>query len=220
MIDLLDQHFARRGSGVEFEMEADWVHCHLGDRRGLMVEVGCGIGALLHRMGVPGAIGLDHNAAGLALTRKQLGLVPLICAAAERLPFGATSLDVITAQHVLEHIESYENACQEWFGALKRGGLLLVLTPNGEFRDPTIFDDPTHVVLFDQRHLRGVLEGVGFEIVDLRTLGLPWFRRYHGIPAGWRFRRLVTEHAGALSRPGPWRWKGQTLCCAARRPRS
>ncbi len=218
MSELVERHFTGRGTGVEFEMEADWVGRRLHGRDGSVVELGCGIGALLGKLASRRVIGVDHNAEGLACTRTRFASTPLVCASADRLPFTEKSLDVITAQHLIEHLSPCEAACGEWFSALKPGGLLLVLTPNQRFCDLSVFEDDTHVQLFDRRSLEGVLARVGFMIVDVRSLGLPWFRRYHGIPSGWRIRRFVTRHAEGLSRIGPWRWKGQTLCCVARRP--
>lgn len=58
---------------------------------------------------------------------------------------------------------------------------------------------------------------VGFCVMDLRTLGLPWLRHYRSIPSGWRLRRLVTRYAQVLSVCPLSRWRGQTLCCAARK---
>ncbi len=220
MNDLVQRHFTGRGFGVEFEMEANWVRRHLRGRRGAFVEVGCGIGALLGSLDTRGAIGVDHNAEGLACTSERLAGVPLICASADRLPFSRESLDAIAAQHLIEHLSACETACEEWFRALKPGGVLLLLTPNRLFCDLSVFDDDTHVELFDHKTLGDILARAGFEIMDMRSLGLPWFRKYHGIPSGWRLRRAVTRHAETLSRLGGWRWKGQTLACIARRPTS
>ena len=169
-------------------------------------------------IGASRVIGIDHYAEGLVHTRERLAPAPLICADAGRLPFADGLLDAVTAQHVLEHIADYEDTCREWLRAMKPGGTLLLLTPNRCFCDPSVYADETHVHIFDHAGLRRVLRKVGFKIVDVRSLGLPWFRDYHAIPAGWRLRRFVMEYANNLSSVPSWRWKGQTLCCAARKP--
>ncbi len=215
---LVEKQFLHRGYGVESEMEAEWVRQHLPPGTGPVADIGCGIGALFPMIGARRVIGVDHYAEGLSHTRERFPAVRLNCADAARLPFADRSLDGITAQHVVEHIIAYERACREWFRAMKPGGMLLVLTPNRRFVDPGVFEDETHVHIFDQVGLRRVLQRTGFRVVDLRTLGLPWFRKYHDIPAGWRLRRFVTGYANNLSDFPTWRWKGQTLCCAARRP--
>jgi hypothetical protein len=60
----------------------------------------------------------------------------------------------------------------------------------------------------------------GFTILDQRSIGLPWLRRHRCVPAGWRLRRFVTRGARLLSMLPHWRWKGQTLCFAARKESS
>ena len=218
MSSLLERHFLHRGCGAEFEMEAAWIARHLPHGPALIVDVGCGNGALFDIIGQGRVIGVDHLADGLAHTRARFGEVPLVCADARRLPFPNAALDVITSQHVLEHLPAFEAACRDWMRVLKPGGRLLLLTPNRSFRDPSVYDDDSHVHIFAKSDLRRVLLRVGFHILDLRTLGLPWFRNYGRVPGAWRFRRFVTRRAIGLSRVPPWRWRGQTLCCAAGRP--
>jgi SAM-dependent methyltransferase len=127
-------------------------------------------------------------------------------------------VEAITAQHVIEHLVDPVAAAHQWFQALKPGGAALILTPNAVFTDLTIFDDPTHIRLYTPTQLCLLLRQVGFEIVESRSLGLPWFREYNSLPSGWRLRRWVTRHARGLARWPGLRWKGQTLCVAARRP--
>jgi SAM-dependent methyltransferase len=215
---LVSQHFVRRGHGAEFAMEAAWVRRNLPTAARCVADVGCGNGALLRTMHAGQAVGVDHNAIGLGHTRPRLPTVPLICAEAERLPLADVSLDAIVLQHVIEHLEDPQQACREWFRILRPAGRLLLLTPNRSYRDPSVYDDASHVRIFDRNDLRRIVTRVGFEILDLRSLGLPWLRSYHHVPGGWRIRRLVTGCAGLLSTVPAWRWKGQTLCCACRRP--
>ena len=218
MTSLVERHFTGRGRGLEFEMEVDWVREHIPARCGRVIDVGCGIGALLRAIDSPHAIGLDHSADGLARTRARLPSAVLVCADAAVLPFAHQSLGAIAAQHVIEHIPACQATCREWFRVLQPGGVLLVLTPNGLFCDPSVYDDDTHVQVFDAGSLNQLLAGAGFEIIDTSSLGLPWFRRIQGLPVGWRLRRSVIGHAQMLSARRAWRWKGQTLCCVARRP--
>jgi ubiquinone/menaquinone biosynthesis C-methylase UbiE len=216
--DVVEKHFLHRGQGAEFDMEATWVRRHLPASSGWVLDIGCGIGGLFDTIDLKRVIGVDQCASGLVRTRSLHPSVPLVCADATRLPLRDASFAGVTLQHVMEHLETYRQACGEWFRVLKPGGILLILTPNEGFSDPSVYDDETHVHIFGQRDLGEVIRSVGFEILDLRTLGLPWFRDYHGLPSGWRLRRWVTGHAGVLSAVSALRWKGQTLCCAARRP--
>ncbi len=218
--DWVDKHFLHRGYGVEFEMEAQWIRQQLPTDATRIADIGCGIGALFDVIGQSRAMGVDYSGDGLTHTRRQYPTVPLYCAHAESLPFADGSLDAITLQHVVEHLDPYDKSIKEWYRAIKPGGLLIVLTPNAEFCDPSVYEDSSHVHIFDRKDLRRAVQQNGFEVVEIRTLGLPWFRQYRTLPMGWRLRRFVTTNARFLSNL-PWcRWKGQTLCCVARKPES
>ena len=216
--ETISRHFLHRGHGAEFEMEAGWVRANLPPGRGRIVDLGCGIGSLFDTIGTGRAIGVDYQRSGLRHTQSRFPGVPLVCADAERLPLADASIEGLTLQHVIEHLAETRSVLRELYRVLMPGAVLLLLTPNAEFCDPGVFEDPTHVHIFNCRDLPKNLRDVGFDILDLRTIGLPWFRGYNSIPAGWRLRRFVTRHAIALSTVRPWRWRGQTLCCAARRP--
>jgi len=215
---VIERHFVRRGHGAEFEMEADWIRGQLPPGARRVVDLGCGGGALLSVIGVERVLGVDVQPDGLRHTRRRFAGVSLLCGSAERIPLADATVDAITLQHVIEHLPDTSAAMAEWFRVIRPGGTLLIQTPNAAFTDPSIFDDPTHLHLFTAAELEEAIHGAGFERVDLRTLGLPWFRHYGAVPGGWRIRRWVTTHARALSRVSPLRFRGQTLCCAARRP--
>jgi SAM-dependent methyltransferase len=220
LLETADRHFLHRGYGVEFDMEAAWIRRHLPRSSGPLLEVGCGIGALFDLFGPTLTVGVDGSAAGLRETRKRHPSAALVCGDAAELPFADGHFDAVMLQHVIEHLQDAQAACEEWFRVLKSGGRLLLLTPNRLFSDPTAFEDDTHVRILRHDELAAMVEEAGFEVLDLRTLGLPWFCRYQRWPSGWRLRRWVTHYARSLSRISHLRWKGQTLCCAARRPLS
>ncbi len=213
-----DKYFARRGHGLEFEMEASWVHGRLPTASRRVMDIGCGIGGLFGAIGPGRALGVDCCEDGLRRTKERYPATPLLCAAAEQLPLAGGVFDALTCQHVIEHIPTYRHALRDWFRMLRPGGVLLLLTPNARFQDPSVFADDAHVTVFDRAGLRDLLLDTGFEITDLRTIGLPWFRNYQRVVSGWRLRRLVTRRANLWSAVPFLRWKGQTLCCAARRP--
>jgi SAM-dependent methyltransferase len=217
-METAERHFLHRGYGVEFDMEAAWIRRYLPRSSGRLLEVGCGIGALFDLLGSTLTVGVDASAAGLRETRKRHPLAALVCGDAAELPFADGHFDAVMLQHVIEHLQDARAACEEWFRVLKSGGRLLLLTPNRLFSDPTAFEDDTHVRILRHDELAAMVEEAGFEVLDLRTLGLPWFRRHQRWPSGWRLRRWVTHCARSLSRISRLRWKGQTLCCAARRP--
>jgi ubiquinone/menaquinone biosynthesis C-methylase UbiE len=198
-------------------MEVDWILRSLPAPARTVLDVGCGIGALMERLAGRLVIGMDRSWQGLSQTRRRVGSNMLACADAARLPLADALTDAVTCQHVIEHLGDCEAALAEWRRVLRPQGVLLVLTPNAEFSDPAVFDDETHVRLFSMDEMERLIVAAGFEVLDLRSLGLPWFRAYHGLPGGWRARRLVTKNAVGLSSLPSLRTRGQTLCCAARK---
>lgn len=213
----VDLHFSRRGHGEEFDMEARWILRNLPRNSSRILDIGCGIGALFPLIGPTRVVGIDYVHAGLRRTRQRFPTVRLACGDGTTLPFANQSFDAITVQHVIEHLPDASAACIEWRRVLRPGGRLMIITPNAEFRDPSLFNDPTHVQLFDRKSLRQTVERGGLIVEQICTLGLPWFRHYHAIPGGWRLRRTILRRAESFARLPGLRWSGQSLCCFARR---
>lgn len=212
-----DRHFARRGQGEEFEMEANWIVRSLPAAATRILDIGCGNGALISMIGLSRVVGLDFVHAGLRRTHVRFPESRLACGDGAALPFEDQSFDAITAQHVIEHMPDADSACREWRRVLRLGGQLVVVTPNGNFREPSIFDDPTHIQIFNGPRLQSTLQRNGFKVRSVCALGLPWFRQYHGLPGGWRMRRTILRNAEIISRIPGIRGAGQSLCCAALR---
>lgn len=207
--------YARRGSGLEFEMEVAWVRRHLPRNMRILLDVGCGNGRLLASVSDVRRIGLDAAGGGLVQARNHDPNAWFGRALADHLPLADGTVDAIVAQHLVEHLGDVDAAMREWRRVLRRNGVLLMLTPNAAFADPSIFEDPTHVRLYHAERIRGTVARARFAVVDLRSIGLPWLRDYRRYPGGWRLRRFVTTYADTLSRLPRCRWRGQTLCCAA-----
>lgn len=213
----IERHFAHRGHGGEFEMEARWIARRIPESDRRVLDIGCGIGALFPSIGAARVVGLDFVHAGLQQTRRRFPESRLACGDGMTLPFADGAFDAITAQHVIEHLSDAGAACDEWKRVLRIGGRLLIVTPNARFCDPGVYSDPTHVQIFDEESLRTTVSRAGLIVEAIYSIGLPWFREYHRFPSGWRARRLVLNFAEMLARiPGLCR-AGQSLCCLARR---
>jgi SAM-dependent methyltransferase len=100
----VDRHFARRGHGEEFDMEARWILRGIPAHASRILDIGCGIGALFPLMGASRVVGIDYAHAGLCRTRDRFPEARLACGNGAALPFDDESFDAITAQHVVEHM--------------------------------------------------------------------------------------------------------------------
>ena len=214
----IERHFARRGRGEDFDMEARWIARRLPMSASRILDIGCGNGALFPWIRASRVTGIDFAQAGLRQTRTCQPAARLACGDGSSLPFADNSFDVITAQHVIEHLPDAGTALAQWRRVLRPGGTLLVVTPNARFVDPSVFDDPTHRQLFDRRELNSLMQKSGLIVNRVCTIGIPSIRKYHAIPSGWRFRRTILRRAEWLSIVPGLRDSGQSLCCMARKP--
>jgi ubiquinone/menaquinone biosynthesis C-methylase UbiE len=99
-------------------------------RLGSALEIGCGTGGFLvaAKRQFEHVIGTDVGYRRLVLAEKRLqeaGLnVPLLCAAAEHLPFADGQFDLVVAEDVIEHVQDQQKTVHE---------CARVLTPTGSF---------------------------------------------------------------------------------------
>lgn len=112
----------------------------------------------------------------------------------ENLAVPSNAIDVVIANHVLEHIENLDAALSEFFRVLKPGGVAILQTPYSEtlcstFSDPGINND------------EGRLEAYGQED-HLRLFGRDVFNRI--TEAGFLSR--VLRHEEALAHVDSKRW--------------
>lgn len=168
---------------------------------GLCVEIGCG-----HRKTLPGVIGIDMIPGGQpGLIGNVTGQISQadIAALGDALPLRSGSVDALLARHNLEHYVDTAGALQEWHRVLKPGGQLMAILPDEEhYPGLTVRLDPTHYHAYTRSALARLVELVGFEVVETRTVVPKWSfmlvaRRPHGTAEGWNARRLW-----ALGTPG------------------
>lgn len=102
-----------------------------GERsQGRILENGCGIGLYLERLaaGSTTAVGLEVD---LARAREARQRAPhVIGGAGEALPFHDECFNLILSNEVLEHVQDDRASVREMVRTLKRGGRLVVFTPN------------------------------------------------------------------------------------------
>ncbi len=102
-----------------------------------ILEVGCGNGRDLLEIGIAGSqcIGIDISENMLEGAKKQLAdnnikNVEIKYEDVTKLTFPTDSFDKALASEVLEHIPDYKKAISEMSRVLKRGGVMVISTPN------------------------------------------------------------------------------------------
>lgn len=91
---------------------------------------------------------------------------------AEKMPFKANTFNSIMAGELIEHVHQPQNFVRESFRILKKGGVLLITTPNVKSLVNRVFKNyhhEFHVSLFTKEKLWKLLEDEGFKIESYRT---------------------------------------------------
>jgi len=150
-------------------------------------EVGCGSGfvlsALHHLRPSLDLFGSDLFVEGLALTRQRLPKPTLWQLDARRLPF-RDEFSAIGAFDVLEHIEEDGTVLEQFYAALRPGGVTILTVP----QHPSLWsswDERTcHVRRYERGELAMKVEAAGFQL--LRSTSFVSLL----LPAMWASRRL------------------------------
>ena len=101
-----------------------------------LLDFGCGPGLLLRFCGewFPGIrrVGVDLDSAVLRYAVRRAQGASFVRASASRqdLPVASGSFDVVTALHIVEHLEYPDRFLRDARRVLKAGGLLMLATPN------------------------------------------------------------------------------------------
>jgi 2-polyprenyl-3-methyl-5-hydroxy-6-metoxy-1,4-benzoquinol methylase len=160
----------RRG---EIDNEVRYLPAQPGGR---LLDLGCGSGAWLLQMRDLGwqVRGLDFDPEAVALARRrglEVDQGPL-----EDQRYRAESFDVITLNHVIEHVPDPVATLAECRRVLRPGGRLMLFTPNTASLGHRLFKDdwrglepPRHLHLFGPNAMHHALLRAGFSGCDVRT---------------------------------------------------
>jgi SAM-dependent methyltransferase len=97
-------------------------------KQGILLDIGCAYGLFLKVASDHfNCIGMDVDFDVLSEAAKRITRASLVCSALPRIPF--KSIDNITLFDVVEHVEDLEAAFGELHGALRQGGIMLVVVP-------------------------------------------------------------------------------------------
>lgn len=149
-----------------------------GPPRGKLLDIGCGDGHYLETMHALGwhVEGLEPDSVAVRTARGR-GF-DVIAGPIEDAVLPADTFDVITMNHVIEHVVDPARVLEIARRSLRPGGTLLVVTPNVESWGRLRFgiswfhlDPPRHLHIFSVPNLRKCAEGAGLEVRRWRTTG-------------------------------------------------
>jgi ubiquinone/menaquinone biosynthesis C-methylase UbiE len=101
----------------------------------LVLDVGCGDGARTLANLPDDSLGLDFSRVGLDLARESVPRARLLQADVSAIPVADSTVDGVTAYHVVFHVPRTEHPAvyREFAHVLKPGGTLLMTLPGGRF---------------------------------------------------------------------------------------
>ena len=125
-----------------------------------VLDVACGSGFGLQMLGEAGGVpvGVDLDADALVSARLLDRRARIARADATRLPLGDRSLDLVTSFETIEHVADASGLVRELRRVLRRGGRLILSTPNRAFGPRERHTgNPFHVREFTAAELRQLL---------------------------------------------------------------
>lgn len=194
-----------------------------GDDR--ILELGCGPGHMLEflrRQGFSRVEGIDVSGEQVALARNQ-GRNAQVADVFEYLIGKENTFDAILALDFVEHFHKDELAglMSLIYKSLKKGGTLILQTPNGEglFPHQVIYGDLTHLTIFTHRSLTQLLLNSGFCHAQFIETG--------PVPKGivgrlrlwaWRVIRMAANLARRIETGKTQSLWTENMICSSRKP--
>jgi SAM-dependent methyltransferase len=136
---------------------------------GRALDIGCGDGRLTAELDASELTAADVSRVALDRARPRLPGARLVELEPDAsLPFGDNAFELVLAVDTVEHVRDLQLLLSEIRRVLVPGGELALATPaTAELTRPEHPFSP-HLRRFTRRSLRGVLEGLGFEVDSLR----------------------------------------------------
>ncbi|MDB5313197.1 MAG: ubiG 1 [Gemmataceae bacterium] len=199
---------------------------------GVLMDYGCGSGRFAARMRDRGwqAVGMDFSPHAVAAARKNFGL-EVIPGTLPHSAVAAGSLDAVTLRAVLEHVHDPRRLLGAVSAALRPGGWVYASVPNLASWGYRAFgrawfplDPPRHLLHFTPETLHRVVEGCGFRVEAITTVGhTKWMgysvdRAARENPRWWVRLCKFRPVRSALTCWTQWARQGDDLAVLARKP--
>jgi len=160
----------------------DWVVKGAGKSSGRLLDVGAGTGHFAHFMQQKGwdvlALEPDGTARQVGAEKLKITILPLEALAQQE----ASTYDVITLWHVLEHVHDLEGYIAHFHSILKQDGTLIIAVPNYMSKDAkhyqsqwAAYDVPRHLWHFSPESMQQLLGRHAFNIVQKEDMPLDAF---------------------------------------------
>lgn len=175
------------------------------ERRGRLLDVGCGDGRFLAEMRDLGwdVVGVEPDPEAARTARERAGL-DVRTGTLDDAAFDDRTFDAVTLNHVIEHVADPVATLRECGRVTRADGRVVVVTPNTRALGRRIFgpswvgwDPPRHLLLFTPAHLGRVADRAGLRVLEIGTTARA--ARYI-----WEASRLLAQR-GTLpgARPHP-----------------
>lgn len=178
----------------------------LTGRAGRLLDLGCGVGAVLKELPRRERVGIDLAHPSPLSARRRLPGVRLVQGDIARLPFRDGSFDAVVILEVLEHLPDDVPAFREAARVLRDGGEFIVHVPGRPDGVATERDlrDQDHHRFYNRELLLAHMDGC-YRVEDLYYLGT-------FVNPFWRATRRAFSLAGALAnlatpRAWPYFWR-------------
>ena len=167
-----------------------------------ILDIGCGLGEFLEVCAGQGmeTFGLDISKFAIdKATSSTESTLQVLDVATQKWPFKNNFFDAVCAFDILEHMKTPNLAISEAYRVLKKGGIFLATTPNGDLeksriRKKLLPSDPSHINIHDEQYWMQFFRRAGF--AKFNCIGclffcfppIPRFRQYLRI---FRIKSLV-----------------------------
>ena len=145
------------------DTEGDFIKEHIVGES--VLELGCGATKT-----VPHAVGLDMVPAKVLIPflGQSESVADIEGDASGVLPFDEETFDTIIARHLLEHCLNTIETLENWIKPLKKGGRLIIASPNHELGNSIIMN-PQHLHAFNNKVITSLVEKIGLKEVASTT---------------------------------------------------
>ncbi|TCR92760.1 methyltransferase family protein [Rhizobium sp. BK376] len=154
-----------------------------------VIDFGCGGGYILSGLDVKERVGVEVNEAAAAAARKN-GI--RVFGSLEEIEDGWA--DAIISHHALEHVDDPLGMVRLMFSKLRRGGKVVIVTPDESFKIRYREDDPNfHLFTWSPSNIGNLLKRAGFTGISASPIHHRWPRYWWiiGPIVGKRLMNLI-----------------------------